>query len=311
MKVLVTGGTGFVGRAVVRTLASRGHSVVLALRAQQQAPPFPSVVVGEIGPDSAWYSALQGVEAVVHLAARVHVMRSRRSDEHEYMRTNFEGTLNLAHAAAECGARRFIFVSTIKVNGELTRSRPFGPDDPPRAADAYARSKLAAEVGLKETKNLEPVIIRPPLVHGPGAKGNLARLCWLANSGIPVPFGGIDNRRDLVGVANLADLIERCIWHPAASGQTLLVSDGEPLSTPQLFRTIAESLGKPARLFRGPIRFLGHLARPFGLAGEVERLTQSLEVDISQTCERLQWSPPVGAVAGIAEMARAFAAGRS
>lgn len=283
----------------------------MALRAPREDLPCPSIVVGDVGQGAEWSDALQDVEVVVHLAARVHVMRNRGEDEREYMRMNCEGTLNLARKAAELGAKRFVFVSTIKVNGEATSGQPFRPDDPPRPIDAYARSKLAAEGGLKEVRNLDPVIIRPPLVHGPGVKGNLARLCWLANSGIPVPFGGVDNRRDLVGVANLADLIERCTWHPAAARQTFLVSDGEALSTERLYRVIAESLCRKARVFRVPVSLMRSLVRPIGLVAEIDRLTQSLEVDTSQTRDRLQWSPPVGAIAGITEMARAFAAGRS
>jgi len=251
------------------------------------------------------------MEAVVHLAARVHVMRDHAGGAAEFRRTNTEGTLQLARAAAAAGARRFVYLSTIKVNGEATTGRPFRADDPPDATDPYSQSKLAAETGLVAMSGLEPVIIRPPLVHGPGAKGNLARFCRLARSGMPVPFGAIENRRDLVGVANLASLVERCITHQRAAGQVFLVSDGEAMSTPRLYCIIAEALGRPARMIDVPVTLMRAVAWPLGLSGEIDRLTQSLELDVDKTRELLGWRPSVPAVAGIAEMARASLAGVS
>jgi nucleoside-diphosphate-sugar epimerase len=309
MKILVTGGSGFVGRATLQALSLAGHSVRVALRMAQPAARFESLVVGDIGPATEWGRALEGVDCIVHLAARVHVMRDHAGGGEEFRRTNTDGTLQLARSAAAAGARRIVFVSTIKVNGEATTDRPFRADDEPNAGDAYSQSKLAAEIGLRQIAGIDPVIIRPPLVHGPGAKGNLARFCRLAMSGLPVPFAGIDNRRDLVGVANLASLIERCACHPLAAGQVFLVSDGEALSTPQLYRAIAEALGRPARMINVPLRWIKAAARPFGLSGEVDRLTQSLEVDIAKTRELLGWEAPVSAVDGITEMARAYLAG--
>jgi nucleoside-diphosphate-sugar epimerase len=247
------------------------------------------------------------VDGVVHLAARVHVMRDHADGDEEFRRVNTEGTLRLARAAAAAGTKRFVFLSSIKVNGEATAGQPFRADDEPRPGDAYARSKYAAERGLLEIAGIEPVIIRPPLVHGPGAKGNLARFCRLARSGWPVPLGGISNRRDFVGVENLANLIERCIWHPAAAGQIFLVADGEPLSTPELYRLIAEALGRPARMVKVPAAMMRALARPLGFGAEMDRLTQSLELDIGKTRDLLGWEPPVSAATGIADMARAFA----
>jgi UDP-glucose 4-epimerase len=267
------------------------------------------VIIGDIAPNTDWNAALHGIEAVVHLAGRAHVMHDHSGGADEFRRTNTEGTLTLARAAAAAGARRFVFVSTVKVNGEATTNRPFRPDDEPQAQDPYSRSKLDAEVGLREIAGLDPVVIRPPLVHGPGAKGNLARFCRLAKAGIPVPFAGIDNRRDLVGVANLASLIERCLVHDAAAGQVFLASDAEPISTPELYRTIADALGRPARMVDVPLWLLRGVARPLGFAGEIDRLTQSLELDISKTIQLLGWRPPVSAEAGIREMARAFSAG--
>lgn len=311
MRLLVTGATGFVGTAAVRALTSAGHSVRLALRTARFGLPFEAVVVGEFGSSTDFRRALEGTDAVVHLAARVHVMRDHAGGAEEFHRTNTEGTLQLARAAADAGARRFVFVSTIKVNGESTTDRAFFADDEPRPVDPYAQSKLAAEQGLRQITGLDPVIIRPPLVHGPGAKGNLARFCRLAQLGLPVPFAGIDNRRDLVGVANLASLIERCVSHPSAARQVFLASDGEALSTPQIYRTIAKALGRPARMVNVPVGLMRAMAGPIGLSGEIDRLTQSLELDITKTRDLLGWQPPVSAVDGITEMARASLAGAS
>jgi nucleoside-diphosphate-sugar epimerase len=310
MKVLVTGGTGFVGAAVIPALVNAGHGIRIAMRNERVPQGCDAVTVGDIGPLTEWGPALQGIDAVVHLAGRAHVMHDHAQGAEEFRRTNALGTLRLARAAAEAGASRFVFVSTVKVNGEATTRRPFHADDAADPIDPYGRSKHEAEVGLRQIAGLQPVIIRPPLVHGPGARGNLARFCRLAVSGLPVPFGSIHNRRDLVGVANLASLVERCLTHPAAPGEVFLVSDGEPLSTPELYRMICDALGRPARIYRMPIGVMRALARPVGMSGEVDRLTQSLEVDITKTRELLGWNPPVGVATGIAEMARAFRAGR-
>ena len=307
MKVLVTGGSGFVGRHLVPALEAAGHTVRLALRAPSSEFRSVSVAIGEIGPETDWSRALEGVDAVVHLAARVHVMRDNARGAEAFTRTNVAGTLRLAAAAAEFGARRFVFLSSIKVNGEATFGSPFRPDDVPNPQDNYGSSKLAAEDGLRIMQGLEPVIIRPPLIHGPGAKGNLARLCALARMGVPVPFGSLRNRRDLVGVCNLANLIERCLWHSAPVGKVLLASDGQPLSTPELFRLVAEAVGRSARIFRFPVGLLMAGAKPLGFGAEIERLTQSLEVDISTTREVLGWSPSMSVFSGVSAMARSFA----
>jgi len=307
----VTGADGFVGGHVVRTLQQAGHVVRIACRSLKSSVDGSAVAIGSIDPDTDWTAAVVGMDAVVHLAARVHVMRDRTGDASEFRRTNTEGTLRLARAAAEAGARRFVFLSTIKVNGEATTDRPFRAEDEPHPDDPYAWSKLLAEQGLRQIVELEPVIIRPPLVHGPGAKGNLARFCRLARAGLPVPFGGIQNRRDLIGVANLANLIERCVGHAGAVGQVFLASDGQALSTPELYRAIAAGLGRPARMVNVPVALMRALARPLGLSDEVDRLTQSLELDIGKTRDVLGWNPPVSAVAGITEMARAYLRGAS
>ena len=309
MKVLLTGGTGFVGSHLSRELAEAGHAVRLALRTPRPGLAVESCVVGDLGPSTDWSAALQDVEAVVHLAARVHVMRDHAGGADEFRRVNTEGTLQLARGAMAAGVRRFVFLSTIKVNGEATMpGRPFRPDDAPAVVDAYGRSKLEAETGLRGMPGLETVVIRPPLIHGPGAKGNLARLCRLAQWGFPVPFAGVDNRRDLLGLANLSNLVERCLWHAAAPGQVFLASDAQPLSTARLHELIATAMGRKARMLRVPPGVLRAVAQPLGLSAEIDRLTQSLEVDISRTRAALGWNPPVPIEHGIATMARAFLA---
>ncbi len=306
MKVLVTGGTGFIGRALVPTLRSAGHSVRIALRSPRSDCGPDCVVVGDIGPHTNWQVALEGTDAVVHAAARVHVMHDYRGSAAEFHRTNAEGTIRLARDAAAAGAKRFVFISTIKVNGDATTERAFDADDAPDPRDAYSRSKYEAECGIRSLAGLDPVIIRPPLVHGPGARGNLARFCRIARLGLPLPLAAILNRRDILGVRNLASLIDRCLSHPDAPHRVFLAADGEPLSTPQLYRLIAESLGCRARLVHVPVGLLGACARSTGLSREFDRLTQSLEVDIGKTRELLGWTPPISAALGLAEMATAF-----
>jgi len=254
--------------------------------------------------------ALEGVDAVVHLAARVHVMGGGAKDRIAFQEVNTAATLQLARAAAGAGVRRFVFLSTIKVNGESTIDRPFGVHDVPRPHGEYAKSKLDAELGLAKIGGLDCVIIRSPLVYGPGAKGNLERMCRLARAGVPVPFAGIANRRDLVGIGNLAEIIVRCVSHPSAVGRTFMVSDGEAISTPRLFRLIAEGMGRRARMVSVPVGLMRIIGRLAGMSDEVGRLTDSLEVDISETRYLLGWSPRVDVAEGIAEMARAMAGAR-
>jgi len=307
MQVLVTGGTGFVGRRVVSVLVAAGHSVRLACRARRGDAGVPAIEVGEISLETDWTRALQGVDAVVHLAARAHVMRDSAVGAEQFKQVNSAGTLSLARAAVEAGVRRFVFMSTIKVNGEFTTGRPFQADDPPNASDPYARSKLDAEEGLRALSRIETVIIRPPLVYGAGVKGNLARLCQLAKLGVPVPFGAIDNRRDLIGVSNLAGLVERCVWHPRAAGGVFLASDAQPVSTPHLYTLIASAHGRSPRMLRVPVELLRALATPLGFGSELDRLTQSLELDIRKSRDELDWQPTVSLEQGITEMVRSVA----
>jgi len=256
------------------------------------------VVVGDLGPDTDWSSALEGVDAVVHLAARVHVMDEEAEDPlAEFRRVNVAGTDNLARQAAEAGVKRLVFLSSIKVNGEVTQpGNPFTVEDAPAPQDPYAVSKFEAEEALRRVEKetgLEVVIIRPPLVYGPEVKGNFLRLIQLVQKGYPLPLGRVNNKRSLVALDNLVDLILTCLDHPGAAGQTFLVSDGEDLSTPELVRKIARAMGKKPRLVPVPLVMLRLAGRITGKSAEVERLVGSLQVDIGHTCETLGWQAVV------------------
>jgi len=302
MRILITGASGFVGQALVRQLASEGHHHLrTALRPTAKLPVDSStlekVIIEELAPDTNWSAALEGMEAVVHCAARVHVMNETAGDPlSEFRRTNVEGTLALARQAQQAGVRRFIFISSIKVNGEETQpGRPFTADDTPAPADPYGISKMEAELALRELARngtMEVVVIRPVLVYGPGVKANfLSMIRWL-DKGIPLPLGGISsNRRSLVALDNLVDLICVCLTHPDAAGQVFLVSDGEDLSTTAMLRRISLALGKSPFLPSLPASWLMLAARMMGRPGIAQRLCGSLQVDISKNRDLLGWTP--------------------
>jgi nucleoside-diphosphate-sugar epimerase len=302
MKVLVTGATGFVGGAFLRRLAadSACKGVVAAVR--RKAESWPELVgqalVGDMLPTTDWGLALQGIDAVVHCAARVHVMQDDATDPLQaYREVNVNGTLNLARQAAQAGVHRFVFVSSIKVNGEATQpGHPFSADDVPSPLDPYGVSKLEAELGLREIEaqtGMEVVIVRPPLVHGPGVKANFASMMrWVAR-GMPLPFGAIQNARSMVALDNLVDLLVTCLTHPAAAGQTFLVSDGEDVTTTELLRRTAQAMGKKAFLLPVPATVLELGASLLGKRAVAQRLCGSLQVDIEKTRRLLGWSPPL------------------
>lgn len=318
MRVVITGATGFVGRALlarmVRTTGWDPHPVV---RAAAAAPPGTrALVVPEgLAPTTDWRGVLAGADAVVHLAARVHVMRETAADPlAEFRRVNVAGTERLARDAVAAGVRRFVFVSSIKVNGEWTaQGRPFRAADAPAPRDAYGVSKAEAEAALwriaAET-GLEVVIVRPPLVYGPGVKANFRALLRLVARGVPLPLGAVRNLRSLVAVDNLADLLLTAVDHQAAAGRTFLASDDEDLSTPELLRRIGRALGRPARLVAVPPGLLRAAGGALGRGAQVQRLCASLQVDVTTTRAVLGWTPPLTVDEALAVTAGEFLAGQ-
>lgn len=313
--ILVTGASGFVGRAVWQQLRSMdGVQAVGTVRCANalMGRGASAIVVGDMSHQTDWSTALTDVDAIVHTAGRVHVMQDNALDSlAEYRSVNVQGTLHLARQAAAAGVRRFVFLSSIKVNGEATQnSQPFTADDAPTPQDPYGISKMEAEDGLREISTrtgMEVVIIRPPLVYGPGVKANFHTMMrWLVH-GVPLPFGRItQNRRSLVALDNLVDLIVTCIHHPAAANQTFLVSDGEDLSTTDLLSCMGRALGKPARLLPVPTSFLKLAATWVGKPDLAQRLCGSLQVDISKTRLLLGWSPPVSVDDGLRKTAEGY-----
>lgn len=303
--ILLTGGTGFVGRAALDSL--QNHTPIrLALRGSLPERFSKSVehVRASLSPDQDWADAVAGVTVVLHCAARVHVMHEESADPlREFRRVNVEGTLRLARQAARAGARRFLFVSSIGVNGGETFGHPFVADSQVAPHSPYALSKHEAEIGLRELAHetgMEVVVIRPPLIYGPNAPGNFSSLMKWLNSGVPLPLGAVTgNRRSLVALDNLIDLIVTCIDHPAAANQTFLVSDGESLSTASLLRRMGEALGRPARLIPVPVPLLQMGAALLGKQDVAQRLCGSLEVDIGKTTELLGWTPPISVDEGL------------
>ncbi len=311
--ILVTGATGFVGRALIDLFVERGRAVRAAMRRTGAftAAGASVVTVGDLSAQTDWSAALTGVDAVVHAAARVHVMQEAAADPLlEFRRINVQGTLQLARRAAAEGVRRFVFLSSVKVNGEATQpGHPFTANDTPAPLDAYGISKMEAEQGLREIAlqtGMEVVIIRPPLVYGPGVKANFQTMMrWLAR-GVPLPLGAIPNRRSLVALDNLVDLIVICVDHPAAANQTFLASDGEDLSTTQLLQRMGQALGKPARLIPVPTALLTLGAALIGKPAIAQRLCGSLQVDIAKTRQLLGWTPPLSVDQGLKRAAEGY-----
>lgn len=299
--ILVTGASGFVGQRLCSALRSGGFSVRAAVRSERPLliADSPEVIaIGEIDNQKDWSTAFVHIDCVIHCAARAHVMNETEADAlAAYRAVNADGTRRLAEQAAEAGVRRLVYLSSIKVNGEQTLSGDrFAPSGNAFPQDPYGISKWEAEKALYEVAaltGLEVVIIRPPLVYGPGVKGNfLSMLGWLSR-GVPLPLGAIQNQRSLVGIDNLVDLIITCIDHPAAANQIFLVSDDGDLSTTELLRRLGAALGKPARLLPVPASLLELAARLAGKQDIAQRLIGNLQIDISKTREMLNWTPPV------------------
>lgn len=311
-RVLVTGGSGFVGRRLCAMLLEAGYEV--ALTSRDPGAHLPDVETRPIAPldeTTDWSRALDGVDRVVHLAARVHVMKETAADPlSEFRRANTAGTRRLALAAATAGVRRLVFLSTIKVNGESTSaSRPFHESDPPQPLDPYGVSKWEAEQALAEVAartGLETVILRPPLVYGPGVGGNFLRLLDLCRKGWPLPLGAVDNRRSLVHVANLASAIRVCLESPLAAGRVFLVRDGLDVSTAELIRRLSQALGRRTILPAVPPGLLRLAGTITGKSAAVSRLLDSLVVDDREIRQRLCWTPPVTLDQGLAETAAWF-----
>ncbi|WP_264297970.1 UDP-glucose 4-epimerase family protein [Alkalilimnicola sp. S0819] len=308
----MTGASGFVGRGLIEQALTQWPLRAAVRRPTQDLPEGVELApIAGLGPDTDWTAAVAEVGVVVHAAARVHVMGDRAADPlAEFRQTNVQGTLRLAEQAAAAGVKRFIYLSSIKVNGESTEAgRPFQADTPPAPVDPYGVSKHEAEDGLyalAAKTGMELTIIRPPLVYGPGVKANFhAMMRWL-HRGVPLPLGAIDNRRSLVARGNLVDLILRCLEHPAAANQLFLVSDGEDLSTTDLLRRMGRALNRPARLLPVPPAVLKLGGTLLGRAAVFERLCGSLQVDSSKARELLGWVPPLTVDEGLRLAAEDF-----
>ncbi|MGY3901499.1 UDP-glucose 4-epimerase family protein [Aeromonas lusitana] len=308
--ILLTGATGFVGGAVLNRLVQHpglsvrtyGRREPVGLRLDSANNCFH--VVGELGSAVDYASALQSVDIVIHCAAQAHVMNSSANNCADiYHDTNVDGSINLARQAIVAGVKRFIFISSVKVNGEsTTNASPFSHASRPAPEDDYGRSKQAAEEGLRSLvvgTGMELVIIRPPLVYGPGVKGNFRSLLTIANRNLPLPLGAIDNQRSLVALDNLVDLIVTCVTHPHAANQTFLVSDDQDISTTQLLEMMTWAAGKSPRLLPVPMSWLRLAGKLTGKQAVIERLCGNLQVDISHTKETLGWQPPISVEEGI------------
>lgn len=315
MSILVTGSTGFVGTALIDRLKKDQFSVSAVVRnvsTKKISSDVNLVGISRLTSSLDWGHALQGIDTVVHLAARAHILNDKSSDPlADYRYINVDCSLNLARQAAKVGVRRFIYVSSIKVNGEFTiLGKPFTAQDIPMPQDFYGISKYEAELGLRAIAKefeMELVIIRPPLVYGPGVKGNfLSMMNWLRR-GIPLPLGGITkNRRSFVFIDNLVSMIVACISHPAAANETFLVSDDEDLSTAGLLGRMALALGRPSELIAVPAALIALGARLVGRADIAQRLCGSLQVDIKKTKNLLGWSPQVTVDEGLSQAATHF-----
>tara|TARA_A100001015_G_C14973169_1_gene706028 strand:- start:410 stop:1393 length:984 start_codon:yes stop_codon:yes gene_type:complete len=321
-KILVTGATGFIGKSICQNLLKSGRSFSGSVRSINLDPSDINtnyISVGDIGPNTEWKVALEGVECIIHCAGRAHVMKETKTNELKiYRSVNVEGTKRLAEQAAKAGVKRLVFLSSIKVNGEVTGKKQintvqnniknkynFQHTDTPNPKNSYAISKLETEKMLFDLSakiNLEVVVVRLPLVYGKGVKGNLARLIKLIKSNTLLPLSSINNQRSMIGIDNLVDLLIRCSDHPNASGKTFLVSDGDDLSTPDLINYIASSMGKRVNLFPFPLFLLKFIGSIIGKREEINRLVDSLKIDNNYTKETLNWKPIISVEEGIKRM---------
>lgn len=315
-RVFVTGATGFVGAHLCRALMQHGWHVVAAIRGRGPHLVVPEATIAKLelfSEPMEWQAAMGACRCAVHLAARVHQSPADGRNRAEYDRINVDGSLFVAEQALKAGVQRFVYFSSIKVNGEGA-SEPYRSSDVPAPRDSYGRSKWAAEQTLRALCTDQPmslVIIRPPLVYGPGVKANFRRLMRLAEWGAPLPIAAITNRRSFIGVENLVDFTEKCLTHPAASASPWLISDGEDLSTPDLLLRLATLMGRPSRMFRVPPTWLRRLARPMALVGTVDRLSGTLQVDSTEARSLLGWEPPSSVDEELARTVAAYLAEKS
>jgi nucleoside-diphosphate-sugar epimerase len=308
-KMLITGASGFVGQALCHTLRDLGTTFTPVTRARLAA--FSNAIsIGNIDASTDWLAILKSIDTVVHLAARVHLLKDLSSDKlSDYRIANVDSTLNLARQCAQTGVKRLIYLSSVKVNGEATTTRPFFASDKPAPQDPYGVSKFEAEQGLKQIASetgLEVVIIRPPLVYGPRVKANFLQMMGLVKRGVPLPFANIENRRSLVFVGNLVDLIVQSVKNDNAAGQIFMVSDGHDVSTEDLIRAIAAAMNKRPMLLPVPSAVLHGLANLVGKKAIAERVLGSLQVDIAHTLDTLHWSPPYSFEYGIEQTVKYF-----
>ena len=311
-EILITGATGFVGSGVLKCLLSSDTYRRVTVLVRQDNKNWPARVsprvIGNLESVVDWLDVLEGISIIVHCAARVHVMKdSALNPLEQYRLVNVVGTLNLARQAASSGVRRFIFISSIGVNGAETVDRPFNAQDLPMPHSDYALSKYEAELGLQKIASetrMEVVIIRPPLVYGAFAPGNFGTLLSWVSCGIPLPLGGIQNQRSFVALENLVDLIMVCIRHPAAANQIFLISDGEDISTAELIRRIGVAIGKPVFLIPIPTSWIQFMADTLGKGDAAKSLCASLQVDIRKTCQVLGWAPPATLDQGLKKLVK-------
>ena len=312
MKFMISGAGGFVGRALCAELFRRGQSVSAAVRSDKSSIKNTEVIiVGAIDSETKWADALCDVDVVIHLAARVHVMREKAADPlAEFLQVNLHGTSNLARQAACFGVKRFVYVSSIKVNGEQTSAtQSFTELDEPSPQDFYSISKWQAEQALwriAQETGLEIVVVRPPLVYGPGVKGNFAQMLAVIAKRFPLPLASVYNRRSLIYVENLVDALIVCATHPVAAGQTYLVCDGEDISTPDLLRQLGDAMGCPAHMLPFPPSWLRMLGKLSGKSEQVERLLGSLQVDSGKIRRDLNWFPPYTLQQGLQATAESY-----
>lgn len=312
LNIFITGGSGFVGMEVLRKLPAHKYRPIVVSRGNHKFKGrFEEILVDGINADTDWSDSLRGCDVVIHLAARVHIMNDASSDPlAEFRKVNTYGTLHLARIAAECGVKRFLYLSSIKVNGENTEpGKSFSPSDSFIPDDPYGLSKYEAEQGLlnlSKVTGMEVVIIRPSLVYGPGVKANFLSMMQWIQTGIPLPLGAIQNQRSLVALDTLVDLITICLEHPAAANQIFMVSDGEDLSTTELLQRMGKALDKPTRLLPVPQNMLIAILKLLGKEAIARRLCNSLQVDITKTRELLGWEPIINVDDELSKTAQFF-----